>query len=322
MRELTRCPPAALERRFHAAVLDLLVLALGALAPAYAVHRLGADLPTVLGVGVGALLVAAVLEAVALGLTGSSPGRTALGIRTVGIDGVPVGAGPALLRAAVLAVAGVATLGAGLAVFAWTALVDPSGWRRGWHDRLLGTVVLDLRRAPAGPEDQAPAHPAPINLTAMRLLPAPAPLAATSAATSGATSRAASRKASRTAARTLPAPVAASPAAARWRVRFDTGESFVVEGLTLIGGDPEAGVEPVRRRVVLGPGDASVSRTDARLQVVAGGTLVIMDRGSTPGTVLLRGGAPRELAPGRPTTLLAHDRVRFGAHLMEVLREG
>lgn len=312
MRELTRCPPAALERRFHAALLDVAVLALVALAPSYAVHRLGADPPAVLGVGVGVLLAAAALEAVTVGLTGSSLGRAAFGIRTVGVDGVPVGAGRALLRAALLAGTGIATLGTGLAALAWTALVDPSGWRRGWHDRLLGTVVLDRRRAQTGSEERPTAHPELVNLTAMRLLPAPASLPARPLPP---TPRAVAGPAAGSAA-------AAGSAIGRWRVRFDTGESFVVEGLTLLGDDP--GVVPGQpvRRVVLGRGDASASRTHAQLQVVAGGTLVIMDRGSTPGPLLLRGEAPRALVPGRPTTLLAHDRVRFGAHLMEVLREG
>ena len=50
------------------------------------------------------LLAAAALEAVTVGLTGSSLGRAAFGIRTVGVDGVPVGAGRALLRAALLGV--------------------------------------------------------------------------------------------------------------------------------------------------------------------------------------------------------------------------
>nr|WP_279536258.1 RDD family protein [Nocardioides ochotonae] len=304
-----------MERRFHAAVLDLLVVALPAVALAYAAHRLGAPVPAVLGVGAGMLLVAAVLEAAAVGLTGSSPGRATFGIRTVGAEGVPVGAGAGLLRAALLAGTGVATLGAGLAVLGWTALVDPSGRRRGWHDRLFCTVVLDVRGGDTAEPDPAPGPASLVNLTTMRLLPAPAPLPAAAlrpvAPAPGAP-------------RPLPGEAGPSPAASRWRVSFDTGESFLVEGLTLVGSDPgsdpgsePSGSEPVRRRVTLG--DASVSPTHARLQVVAGGTLVLMV--SASGTVLLRGDAPRELVPGRATTLLAHDRVRFGDHLMEVLRE-
>ena len=104
---------------------------------------------------------------------------------------------------------------------------------------------------------------------------------------------------------------------------FDSGESFLVEGLALVGRRPEprAG-ESVRHLVPLRSTDMSLSKTHAQFQVVADGVLVVMDRGSTNGSILIRQGVARELAQGRPTTLLHGDRVRLGDREMSVAREG
>jgi hypothetical protein len=109
---------------------------------------------------------------------------------------------------------------------------------------------------------------------------------------------------------------------ARWRVTFDSGESFLVEGLALVGRRPEprAG-EPVRHLVPLRSGDMSLSKTHAQFQVAPDGVLVVMDRGSTNGSILIRQGVSRELTAGRPATLLDGDRVRFGDRQMTVARE-
>jgi pSer/pThr/pTyr-binding forkhead associated (FHA) protein len=109
---------------------------------------------------------------------------------------------------------------------------------------------------------------------------------------------------------------------ARWRVSFDSGESFEVQGLTLVGRRPEPrSGEDAGQLVALRSDDMSLSKTHAQLQVVADGVLVVMDRGSTNGTVLLRQGVARDLAAGRPTTLLDGDHVRFGDRIMSVARE-
>ncbi len=65
--------------------------------------------------------------------------------------------------------------------------------------------------------------------------------------------------------------------------------------------------------------DMSVSKTHAQFQVAADGVLVVMDRGSTNGSMLVRSGVARELPPGRPTTLLTGDVVRFGDRSMTVV---
>lgn len=124
-------------------------------------------------------------------------------------------------------------------------------------------------------------------------------------------------------AQTPPAAAAQSQAStARWRVTFDTGESFVVDGLALVGRGPEPRQgEEVAHRVALSSSDMSLSKTHAQFQVVADGTLVVMDRGSTNGTTLIRQGAARSLGARRPTTLVHGDKVKFGDREMDVVRE-
>ena len=120
-----------------------------------------------------------------------------------------------------------------------------------------------------------------------------------------------------------PAPAShADPLRPAWRVRFDSGEDFVVEGLALVGRRPEPrGEEPVHHVVALRSANLSVSKTHAQFQVVPDGSLVLMDRGSTNGSVLVRQGVSRALGAGRPATLLDGDIVRFGDRSMTVTRE-
>ncbi|MDO9456271.1 FHA domain-containing protein, partial [Nocardioides sp.] len=111
-------------------------------------------------------------------------------------------------------------------------------------------------------------------------------------------------------------------ATARWRVSFDTGETFVVEGLALVGRRPEPRVgELVKHLVPLRSSDMSVSKTHAQFQVVPDGALVVMDRGSTNGSVVVRQGVSKSLTAGRPSTLLDGDTVRFGDRTMIVAKD-
>ena len=108
----------------------------------------------------------------------------------------------------------------------------------------------------------------------------------------------------------------------RWRVTFDNGETFVVEGLALVGRRPEPrSGEQVHHLVPLTSEDMSVSKTHAQFGPAADGALVVMDRGSTNGSVLMRQGVSRPLAPGKPATLLDGDTVSFGDRQMSVRRE-
>ncbi|MEZ5097071.1 MAG: FHA domain-containing protein [Nocardioides sp.] len=110
--------------------------------------------------------------------------------------------------------------------------------------------------------------------------------------------------------------------AVRWRLAFDTGEQVLVEGLGLVGRRPEGRAgEAVRHLVALESQDMSLSKTHAQFHL-AEDVLVVMDRGSTNGSVLIRQGVSRDLSGGKPATLLPGDRVRFGDREMTVLREG
>ena len=86
----------------------------------------------------------------------------------------------------------------------------------------------------------------------------------------------------------------------RWRVAFDTGDTFVVEGLGLVGRRPEPRTgEPVRHVVPLPSADMSLSKTHAQFHLAPDGVLVVMDRGSTNGSVLMRQGVSRDLLAGQ-----------------------
>jgi hypothetical protein len=271
----------------------------------------------------------------------------------------------AVLRTLVLGVAALPTFGLGVATLAWTAVMDAGGRRRGAHDRLTGSVVVDVRPLPAL-EVEADERPRQIvNLTAMRLMPtppdepveapAPAPVAAPAptpvplpAPTPDPVAPTPGRHAAPPTApppqgppvgRPVPGypPPAASSAPgqpvatqrrndgvarATWQVSFDTGETFVVEGLALVGRRPEPrGDEPVRHIVPLRSTDMSLSKTHAQFQVVPDGALVVMDRGSTNGSVVIRKGVSKPLTAGRPTTLIDGDTVRFGDRSMQVSRQ-
>lgn len=357
-------PAAELDHRFYGFAVDRLVMwAIDGLA-IYLAWRFLLDRDRVaagVAVIVAAVLVVYAAFAIVLGLTGSSPGNALLGLRVVqaGTD-QPIGAGRALLRQLVLGVATLPTFGLGTATLAWTAAMDPGGRRHGWHDRVAGSEVVDVRPAPEEPvvADAGPRHV--VNLTAMRLVPAPStpppppPTTARPAAPPSPPSappipaprpeaapeprlaptpepaRAPQHRAPDPAPPAPPKqqlgyPLVAEPTGppARWRVSFDSGESFVVDGLTLVGRRPEGrSGEQVHQAVALRSDDMSLSKTHAQLQVVADGVLVVMDRGSTNGSVLLRQGVAKDLAAGRPTTLLDGDHVRFGDRIMAVAREG
>jgi|GEM_PF-1291419 len=360
-------PIAQLERRFTAFAVDRL-LAWSLLAAVGVVTALfvSDDLWTVVGVVAGTMVLLWLALAVVLGVKGTSPGKAMSGLRVVHHgDGTPIGVGPALLRSLVLGASGLPTFGIGIATLAWTAVEDRGRQRRGWHDHLTKTVVVDVRPAVEVTEtgaDEAPRHI--VNLTAMRLIPAP-PVEAV---------RTPERSEHSVRRQPLPADVVAPPAAApaptpapistpapmpvlpsapapqqqwpqppaaertrqrapqqqqrpastpgRWRVHFDDGESFVVAGLALVGRRPEPrSGEQVAHLVPLASADMSVSKTHAQFGPAPDGTIVVMDRGSTNGTVLVRQGVSRQLAPGKPAALVDGDKVVYGDREMTLTRE-
>ena len=354
------------DRRFYAFVLDRL-LGWGLYAAAvYASYTLLIE-PGRLWAGVaaiaGAVLLVGLVTSLLVGIYGLTPGKASLGLRVLSAeDARPTGLPRAMLRTFLLGAATLPTAGFGAAALAWTAMVDPSGWRRGWHDLRAGSVVVDVRPLPVvdEPDDEAPRQV--VNLTAMRLVPAsptpprrvpsrgrrptaPPPEAPPPPPPPTVTPRqglgwplvgedpAGAAPAARGPKPPGPPPAVAPPELtrprasavagppARWQVTFDTGEQFEVRGLTLVGRKPEPRTgEPVKRLVALPSDDMSLSKTHAQFQVVPDGALVVMDRGSTNGTLLVRAGVAKRLAGGRPATLREGDRVRFGDREMTVAR--
>lgn len=415
----TTYPVAELERRFTAFAVDRLLgwalLAAIGVATWFATDH---DLTTTAAAVAGAAALLWLVLAVVLGTTGSSPGKSLTGLRVVHHGtGTPIGVARALLRSLVLAVSGLPTFGIGVATLAWTALEDAGRQRRGWHDHVGHSVVVDVRPVPEAEEVEQDAGPRHIvNLTAMRLVPAPPVEAPRTPARTHTSDQSVRRQAllpdlappvqvppvqvppvqappaqappAQAPLRTgppqqapvpqhrpvpqhvpaarhdrpappvqhvplpptaasyespppshapaPPAPTAHPPshppshrhaaprhaAQPRWRVHFDHGESFVIAGLALVGRRPEprAG-EAVAHLVPLASQDMSVSKTHAQLGPASDGTIVVMDRGSTNGTVLVRKGVSRPLTPGRPATLLDGDKVVFGDREMVLTRE-
>ena len=167
---------AGADRRFYAFVVDCL-FAWGVIGgEAYAAYTLLIE-PGRLWTGVaaiaGTVLMVGLIGSMLVGIFGLTPGKALVGIRVLSFeDARPIGLLRAMLRTLLLGVATLPTLGFGAAALAWTAMVDPSGWRRGWHDLRTGSVVVDVRPVPMveEPEEEAPRQV--VNLTAMRLVPA------------------------------------------------------------------------------------------------------------------------------------------------------
>lgn len=314
-----------LERRLHAFVVDRLLgwsVAAGAGLAAWAA---GLGPWASAGVGVATLALVSLGLAVLLGLRGTSPGRAAFGLRVVdAVTGTPIGVGRAVVRQLLLGLA-LLPLGLGTATLAWTAAADRTRERRGWHDHRTGSVVVDVRRVVVAPEPVAEPPRDMVNLTAMRLVPAGAPeLSAMLAPEPARRPVAELAEATRIADAGAATPDGQQPVRRRplWRMTVDSGESVLVTGVVLVGRNPEprAG-EQVAHLVPLSSSDMSISKTHVQFHVAPDGTLVVTDRGSTNGSVLVRQGMSRELGPGRPATLLDGDRVGVGDREIVVVRE-
>ncbi|MGF0115695.1 RDD family protein [Promicromonospora sp. Marseille-Q5078] len=91
------------------------------------------------------------------GRTGRTVGNSLLGIRTVAVDGGPVGAGRDLLRWLVLAACGILPV-VGTVLVLVSPTFDSSGRRQGWQDKAARSVVRDVRGV--APRSFAPASPA------------------------------------------------------------------------------------------------------------------------------------------------------------------
>jgi uncharacterized RDD family membrane protein YckC len=331
---------AETDRRFYAFALDRLIawgidLAVAVVAEHYLLSRGRVAAGVVLIAGT--VLVVGAVFAVLLGVTGSTPGKAFCGLRVIDTrTGRPIGAGPALLRSLIVTGATV-PFGFGLAALAWTALADPEHLRRGWHDRRVSSLVVDLRPLPVVEEVDDAGPRTVVNLTAMRLVPArqssPAPDPAQLPARAPSRERPARPAPDDASGRTSvrdpavgadgPPGPAPEPPLPVWGLVFDTGERVRVETLVLIGRRPEprAG-EQGARLVGLPSSHMSVSKTHAQVAMAPDGTLVVTDRASTNGSVLRRQGVAKPLTAGRPATLLAGDVVNLGDRTMTVVRIG
>jgi uncharacterized RDD family membrane protein YckC len=304
---------AEIDRRFYAFAVDR-VIAWGILTAVAVIvartllrrHQVLVGVATIVATFLAVGLVLALLQ----GSTGRTPGKGLTGLRLVDIvTERPIGARRAVLRALVLGLA-VVPFGFGLAALAWTSVADRSRLRRGWHDRLVSSIVVDVRRAPviATTPDPRPRHV--VNLTAMRLATAHGLVGPNEPPSNPALRHAAPR-----------AWMPSGASAATWAVSFDTGERIVVDTLLLVGRSPAPGLgEQGARLVALPSADLSVSKRHVEVVIAADGALVVTDRGSTNGSTLVRQGTPRQLTPGRPTTLLEGDLVLLGDRTMRVER--
>ena len=313
-------PVAELDRRFYAFAIDRAIAwtlyALAGIAAWWLFGDEGAW--PVVAVVVAVVVTVNLLFAVLLGAQGVSPGRAAMGLRVVDHgDASPIGVGRALLRILVIGTSTLPMVGLGVATLAWTAVEDRSRERRGWHDRVTGSLVVDVRPRVVAEVEQAHRPRHVVNLTAMRLMPVhaaelpaaphPSPMP---------------RPPMPTAPPPLPGSAHQSPVTSTWRVTFDSGETLLVAGLGVVGRRPEGRAgEPVRHVVPLASENMSISKTHAQFHLASDGTLVVMDRGSTNGSILVRQGVSRELSAGKPATLLDGDRVLFGDRQMHVSRE-
>lgn len=325
--------PAGVDRRFYAFVVDRLVtwplLALGGWV-AWRAHWADGHFWSGLALLAGVAAALVLLAAAVVTWRGATPGKSALGLRVVQVeDARPLGFGQAALRSLVLGLAGLPTFGLGLAGLAQSAVLDPTRQRRGWHDRISGSLVVDVRPPEQVVEEVEEAPRPVVNLTALQLAPAPVgevadpvltPPDGETTAVRGAAAAVPAPQPSSSPASPSPAARAAEPP--RWRVTLDTGDSLVVEGVVLLGRRPEGRPgETVDRAVPLPSEDLSLSKTHAQLQVGADGSLLVTDRGSTNGSALVRDGAVEQLPAGRPVAVRPGDTVVLGDRRLTVARE-
>ncbi|QNA91685.1 MULTISPECIES: RDD family protein [unclassified Microbacterium] len=172
-------------------------------------------------------------------------------------------------------------------------------------------------QAPAAPAPvQAPAAPAPVQAPAA---PAPAPAPATPAPAVPASSAAPAAQ------DPAPAPVdpqsealLAAPAGVRAILVLDTGERIEVRGTTLLGRSPSAAAgEGAAHLVPVVDDTRSVSKTHIAVMPTRRGVLVV-DRASTNGSAIVRGGSETALPAGHPAELQIGDTVRFGDRSLKV----
>ncbi len=126
--------------------------------------------------------------------------------------------------------------------------------------------------------------------------------------------------------RTHLAPVGKAPAAPRkatdgWQLRLDDGRLVTVDGLVLIGRNPQPQAAEQAQLVQAGVESRMVSKTHLAVGLDHRG-LYVMDRGSTNGTAIANAGGQFEpCAPGDPVRVREGQIVSFGDRYLEVRRQ-
>lgn len=164
------------------------------------------------------------------------------------------------------------------------------------------------------PQPVAPEPPASAAASAQAAPPASAPVVAPASAPP------ASAPAVPTSSEPVP-PAQDHPASSvRAVVVLDTGERVDVRGATLFGRAPApvAG-EGAVQLIQVADDTRSVSKTHLAILPARRG-VIVLDRGSTNGSSLVRGGVETPLPAGEPAALQAGDLVRFGDRTMTVER--
>jgi hypothetical protein len=107
--------------------------------------------------------------------------------------------------------------------------------------------------------------------------------------------------------------------AARFGLRFDTGESIPISEPVLLGRNPDATEHPGASAIALADDSRSLSKTHMLVRPVDGG-LEIVDCRSTNGSGLIRGGTEYGVAAGTPTMTTDGDMIRLGDRVAAVVR--
>jgi hypothetical protein len=113
-----------------------------------------------------------------------------------------------------------------------------------------------------------------------------------------------------------PAPQAEP--AARFGLRFDTGESISISEPVLLGRNPDATEHPGASAIALADESRSLSKTHMLVRPVDGG-LEIVDCSSTNGSGFIRGGTEYGVAARTPTVVTDGDMIRLGDRVAAVV---
>jgi uncharacterized RDD family membrane protein YckC len=330
--------PAPAGRRSAAAIIDVIPAILFATPLPFAVRALlVGELWGILvsAICVVLLVVYGLIQLTSNGRRGQTFGKQMMRIRTIDPATLkPIGFGRALLRALIVALAGIVPV-VGPAVMLCSPLWDAEQRRRGWHDHAARSWLIDLDavdptdpvafeaargrarvrsvalgaaaaqpEAPAPaprPEPAAPPAWAPPPVEGLAPPPSPAPAAPPASA------------------RAPEPPRVAPPVPPAGQLRFDTGEIVAIHGPGLVGRAPRAADdELVMHLVPIADDTRSISKTHFAIGIDAQG-LFVSDRGSTNGTSILRAGGVIAAPADAPVRLIAGDRIVFGDRFADVL---